>query len=150
MEGWASVVYQLGVGVGLLLIALALLVAVLVAIPLLRESRRLATDARRLVGLTETELRPALAELRELTQTLNEVAGELRPRLDRVDTLAGDAEETMESVRRAADAVARYADLPAAGVASVAAGLRQAASIFGRGRRSGGPVESGDQTEGSA
>ena len=147
---WTAVVYSVGVGVGLLLIAVALIVLVVAAIPLLRETRRLAADARRLVALTETELRPTLAELRAVTAALSELSGELRPRLERLDGLATDAEETLESVQRAADAVTRWADLPAAGVASVAAGLKRATDFFGRGRQRGGPVESGDQTEGSA
>ena len=146
---WPSVVYSVGMGVGVVLIALALVVFVLAALPLMRDLRRLVADARRLTALTETELRPAVTELRELTATLNEVSAEVRPRLERVDLLADDAQETLASVRGAADALARYADLPAAGIASVAAGLRRAGGLFGRGRPGHGPVESPDETEGT-
>ncbi len=144
---WTTVVYGVGVGVGMLLIAVALVVFVVVAIPVLRETRHLAADVRRLVALTESELRPTLAELRQTTAALADVSAELRPRLERVDRLADHAEETLATVRKAGDAVVRWADLPAAGVASVAAGLKRASGFFGRGRSGGGPVESGDETE---
>lgn len=146
---WPSVVYAVGVGVGVVLIAVALIVFVVASLPLLGDMRRLVADARRLSALTETELRPTLAELRQLTATLNEVSGELRPRLERIDALAAEAEATLGSVGRAADALSRYADLPAAGIASVTAGLRRAGGLFGRGRASHGPVESAGEMEDS-
>lgn len=144
---WSQQVYEIGVGVGLVLIALALIVLVAAAVPLMRETRRLAVDLRRLVALTETELRPTLAELREVTATLAVLGREMGPRLERLDRLAATAERTLEAVRVASQAVSRWTDLPAASMASVAAGLRRAGSIFGRGRAAGGPVESGDETE---
>ncbi|MFN2483994.1 MAG: hypothetical protein ABR509_03545 [Candidatus Limnocylindria bacterium] len=143
----ASFVYSAGVGIGLLLIGVAALVLVVASLPLLRESRRLVTDARRLAALADSELRPTLERLREVAARLEALSGEAPARLDRLDVLMDNADATLTSVRTASDMVARYAGVPGAGIATVAARLRRARDVFGRGRAGGAPVESWPNTE---
>ncbi|MDQ3879691.1 MAG: hypothetical protein M3295_01205 [Chloroflexota bacterium] len=143
----ASFVYSAGVGIGLLLIGIATLVLVVAGLPLIGETRRLVTDLRRLAGLADAELRPTLERLRETATRLDGATGELPPRLERLDVLMENADATLTSVRTASDMVARYAGVPGAGIATVAAGLRRARDVFGRGRSGGASVESGPNTE---
>lgn len=144
---WAALVYNAGVGIGVALIGLAVVVLVLVSIPLVRDTRRLVADARRLTGLAEAELRPTLAQLRAVTQTLERLASETPARLERLDALLTDAERTLGSVQAASDTVARYADIPGAGISTVANAVRRARDVFTRGRVRDAPVESGSETE---
>ena len=144
---WAPLVYNIGVGVGVLLIGIAVLALAIASFPLLRETRRLAADMRRLVALGETELRPTLVSLRESATRVDAIAADAPRRVERLDELMESAETTLASVRRTSDALGRYADVPGAGIATLAAGLRRARHVFGGGRRGDAPVESELHTE---
>ncbi len=146
---WPAVLYSVGVGIGLFLVGVALIALTVSAIPLIREARRLAGDARRLAALTEDELRPTLRDVRETAANLNELSVDVAPKLERLGDLMENADRTLDSVREASETVNRYAGVPAMGIASLAAGLRRAGGVFGRGRGGESPVESDEQAEGT-
>jgi uncharacterized protein YoxC len=93
-----SAIFNVGVGVGVLLVGAAVLYLVIQATPLLRESRALASDARRLARLAEEEARPILAHSRELAANAEILSDDVAVKLDRLNDLMNALQHTLETV----------------------------------------------------
>jgi uncharacterized protein YoxC len=113
------------------IVALALLVLALcgaaltyVLLRLVREARAALTSSQRLLGVLEDELPPTLHQLRDLTGKLDGLAEELPPRLERLDALLTEGEETLAAVRSSAEATEQVARVPLDAVDRVRRTLR--------------------------
>lgn len=95
----ATAVFNIGVGVGLLLLGMALLVLAIATVPLLRESRALVAESRRLTALLDAELRPILASGRELTANVEVLSEDVAVKLDRLTDLMNALQQTLETVQ---------------------------------------------------
>jgi uncharacterized protein YoxC len=93
-----TAIFNVGVGLGVLLVGAALLYLVVQTTPLLRESRALAEDARRLTRLAEQEARPILAHSRELAANAEVLSEDVAVKLDRLNDLMNALQRTLESV----------------------------------------------------
>ncbi|MGZ6344777.1 MAG: hypothetical protein ACXWOW_05640 [Candidatus Limnocylindrales bacterium] len=122
------------------IVALALLVLALcgatltyVLVRLVREARAALTSSQRLLGMLEDELPPTLRQLRDLTGKLDGLAGELPPRLERLDALLTESDETLAAVRSLAEATEQVARVPLDAVDRVRRTLRLGPSERDRG-----------------
>ncbi|MGZ3588898.1 MAG: hypothetical protein ACXVAE_07505 [Candidatus Limnocylindrales bacterium] len=122
------------------IVALALLVLALcgaaltyVLVRLVREARAALTSSQRLLGMLEDELPPTLRQLRDLTGKLDGLAGELPPRLERLDALLTESDETLAAVRSSAEATEQVARVPLDAVDRVRRTLRLGPSERDRG-----------------
>lgn len=93
-----TTIFNVGVGLGVLLIGAAFGYLAIQATPLLRESRALAGDARRLARLAEEEARPILAHSRELAANAEILSEDVAVKLDRLNDLMNALQHTLESV----------------------------------------------------
>jgi uncharacterized protein YoxC len=91
-------IFNLGVGLGVLLVGAASVYLAVQATPLLRESRALAGDARRLARLAEEEARPILAHSRELAANAEVLSEDVAVKLDRLNDLMNALQHTLETV----------------------------------------------------
>jgi hypothetical protein len=92
----ALAIFNVGAGIGLLAAGAALLLLAIQTIPLLRESRALAADARHLTRAAEVELRPILASLRELTTNVEVLSEDVAVKLDRLTDLMNALQSSLE------------------------------------------------------
>lgn len=83
----ALVIFNIGAGLGVLAAGGALAYLAWHTVPLVRESRALATDLRRLARTTDTELRPILAHARELAGNAEVLSEDVAVKLDRLTDL---------------------------------------------------------------
>jgi uncharacterized protein YoxC len=113
----------------LLIIAVALLVLALSVIGLVREARSVVRASARIMAVVETELPPTLGHLRDLAARLQATAEGLPPRLERIDGLIAEGEQTLAAVRSSAEAAQEIARAPREAVDRVGRGLR---SLVGR------------------
>jgi uncharacterized protein YoxC len=95
----ATAIFNIGVGIGLVLVGAALLVLAVAMVPLLRESRALVADSRRLAALADSELRPILASARELTSNVEVLSEDVAVKLDRLTDLMNALQQTLETVQ---------------------------------------------------
>ncbi len=93
-----TAIFNVGVGVGVLLVGAAAVYLAIQATPLLRESRALAGDARRLARLAEEQARPILAHSRELAANAEVLSEDVAVKLDRLNDLMNALQHTLESV----------------------------------------------------
>ena len=83
----ALAIFNIGAGLGILASGAALIYLAWQATPLIRESRALAMDLRRLTRVVDTELRPILANTRELTGNVEVLSEDVAVKLERLTDL---------------------------------------------------------------
>jgi uncharacterized protein YoxC len=94
-----TVIFQVGVGIGIVLIGVAAVIFAVGALPLLRETRALAADSRRIAAITERELQPLLSHAREVAQSAEVLSEDVAVKLDRLNDLMNSLQHTLETVR---------------------------------------------------
>jgi hypothetical protein len=93
----ALAIFNIGAGVGVLAAGGALLYLAWRMTPLIRESRALVGDLRRLSRETDGELRPILGQARELTTNVEILSEDVAVKLDRFTALMSTLEDRLES-----------------------------------------------------
>jgi uncharacterized protein YoxC len=94
----ALVIFNIGVGLGVLAAGAALVYLVWQMTPLIRDSRGLTADLRRLARTTDTELRPILAHARELAGNVEVLSEDVAVKLDRLNDLMNSLQHSLDSV----------------------------------------------------
>jgi hypothetical protein len=69
------------------------------ATPLIRETRALAVDLRRLARATDSELRPILASTKELTRNVEVLSEDVAVKLDRLTDLMNSVQHSLDTVQ---------------------------------------------------
>ena len=92
----ALAIFNIGVGLGVLAAGGALIYLAWRATPLIKESRALATDLRRLTRVADAELRPILANTRELTSNVEVLSEDVAVKLDRLTDLMNTLQQGLE------------------------------------------------------
>ena len=95
----ALAIFNIGAGLGVLAAGGALVYLAWQATPLIRESRALARDLRRLARTTDTELRPILASAKELTSNVEILSEDVAVKLDRLTDVMTTLEQGLETGR---------------------------------------------------
>ena len=95
----ALTIFNVGVGLGVLAAGAALVYLAWQTTPLIRESRALATDLRRLTRTTDQELRPILAHARELTSNAEVLSEDVAVKLDRLTDLMNSLQTSLDTVQ---------------------------------------------------
>ena len=95
----ALTVFNVGAGLGVLTAGIALAYLAWQATPLIRESRALTADLRRLARTTDQELRPILAHTRELTSNFEVLSEDVAVKLDRLTDLMNGLQHSLETVQ---------------------------------------------------
>jgi uncharacterized protein YoxC len=95
----ALAIFQIGAGLGILAVGLALGWLALQVTPLLRETRALAADTRRLAMLADDELRPILASARELTSNVEVLSEDVAVKLDRLTDIMNALQHSLDTVQ---------------------------------------------------
>jgi hypothetical protein len=95
----ALAVFNIGAGLGVLAAGLALGWLALQVTPLLRETRALAADTRRLAMLADDELRPILASARELTSNVEVLSEDVAVKLDRLTDIMNALQHSLDTVQ---------------------------------------------------
>ncbi len=95
----ALVIFNIGAGLGVLAAGGALVYLAWQATPLIRESRALTADLRRLARTTDQELRPILAHARELTSNAEVLSEDVAVKLDRLTDLMNSLQASVEGGR---------------------------------------------------
>jgi hypothetical protein len=93
----ALAVFNIGAGLGVLAAGGALVYLAWQATPLIRESRALAADLRRLARATDSELRPILATTKELTSNVEVLSEDVAVKLDRLTDLMNSLQAGLET-----------------------------------------------------
>jgi hypothetical protein len=92
----ALAIFNVGAGLGVLAAGAALAYLAWQTTPLIRESRALATDLRRLARTTDQELKPILAHTRELTSNVEVLSEDVAVKLDRLSDLMNSLQHSLE------------------------------------------------------
>ncbi len=100
----ALAIFNIGVGIGVLTAGVSLAYLAWRTTPLIKESRALATDLRRLTRLTQQELKPILAQAREVSGNVEVLSEDVAVKLDRLGQILADLQATLESGRVTAPA----------------------------------------------
>ena len=95
----ALAIFNIGAGLGVLAAGGALIYLAWQTTPLIKESRALATDLRRLTRATDTELRPILGHARELTSNVEVLSEDVAVKLDRLNDLMNSLQHSLETVQ---------------------------------------------------
>ena len=93
----ALAVFNIGAGLGVLAAGGALAYLAWQATPLIRESRALAADLRRLARATDHELRPILANTKELTSNVEVLSEDVAVKLDRLTDLMNSLQRGLDT-----------------------------------------------------
>ena len=92
----ALAVFNIGAGIGVLAAGAALVYLAWQTRPLIREFRALALDLRRLTRTTDSELRPILAQARELTSNVEVLSEDVAVKLDRLSDIMTALQVSLE------------------------------------------------------
>jgi hypothetical protein len=92
----ALAIFNIGAGIGILLAGAALAYLAWQSTPLIRESRALTADLRRLARTADAELRPILAHTRELTSNAEVLTEDVAVKLDRLNDLMNSLGANLE------------------------------------------------------
>jgi hypothetical protein len=92
----ALAIFNIGAGIGVLAAGAALVYLAWQTTPLIRESRALALDLRRLTRTTDSELRPILAQARELTSNVEVLSEDVAVKLDRLSDIMTALQVSLE------------------------------------------------------
>lgn len=93
----ALAVFNIGAGLGVLAAGGALAYLAWQATPLIRESRALAVDLRRLARATDHELRPILANTKELTSNVEVLSEDVAVKLERLTDLMNSLQRGLDT-----------------------------------------------------
>jgi hypothetical protein len=97
----ALAIFNIGVGIGVLTAGTSLAYLAWRTTPLIRESRALTADLRRLARLTDQELRPFLAKAREVGANVEVLSEDAAVKLDRLGHVVAELQATLEHSRPA-------------------------------------------------
>jgi hypothetical protein len=100
----ALAIFNIGVGIGVLTAGVSLAYLAWRTTPLIRESRALTADLRRLARLTHQELQPILARAREVSGNVEVLSEDVAVKLDRLGQILADLQVTLEQNRAATPA----------------------------------------------
>jgi hypothetical protein len=100
----ALAIFNIGVGIGVLTAGVSLAYLAWRTTPLIRESRALTADLRRLARLTQQELKPILAQAREVSGNVEVLSEDVAVKLDRLGQILADLQVTHEQNRAATPA----------------------------------------------
>jgi hypothetical protein len=92
----ALAIFNIGAGLGVLAAGGALVYLAWQMTPLIRDSRALTADLRRLARTADAELRPLLASARELTSNVEVLSEDVAVKLDRFTDIMERLQETVE------------------------------------------------------
>lgn len=95
----AVAIFNIGAGLGVLAAGLSLAYLACRVTPLIRESRALARDLRRLARKTDEELKPILEHARTLTTNVEVLSEDVAVKLDRLTGLMSSLEDGLETGR---------------------------------------------------
>ena len=95
----ALAIFNIGAGIGVLAAGASLAYLAWRLTPLIRESRALTADLRRLARTTDSELRPILAHARELTSNVEVLSEDVAVKLDRMSDLMNSLQLSLETVQ---------------------------------------------------
>lgn len=95
----ALAIFNIGAGLGVLAAGIALAYLAWRATPLIRETRGLTADLRRLTRATDSELRPILTHARELTSNVEVLSEDVAVKLDRLTDLMNSLQHSLETVQ---------------------------------------------------
>jgi hypothetical protein len=93
----ALAIFNIGVGLGVLAAGIALVYLAWQTTPLIRESRALARDLRRLARTTDEELRPLLAQAREVAGGVEVLSADVAVQVDRLSEATAALERSIGS-----------------------------------------------------
>ncbi|MGH2446786.1 MAG: DUF948 domain-containing protein [Candidatus Limnocylindria bacterium] len=95
----ALAIFNIGAGLGVLAAGGALVYLAWQLTPLIRESRALTRDLRRLARTTDEELRPILAHTKELTSNVEVLSEDVAVKLDRMTDLMNSLQHSLDTVQ---------------------------------------------------
>jgi uncharacterized protein YoxC len=95
----ALAIFNIGAGLGVLAAGAALVYLAWQTTPLIKESRALAIDLRRLTRATDSELRPILTHARELTSNVEVLSEDVAVKLDRLNDLMNSLQSSLDTVQ---------------------------------------------------
>jgi uncharacterized protein YoxC len=95
----ALAIFNIGAGLGVLAAGVALAYLAWRATPLIRETRGLTADLRRLTRATDSELRPILTHARELTSNVEVLSEDVAVKLDRLTDLMNSLQHSLDTVQ---------------------------------------------------
>ena len=96
---FALAIFNIGAGLGVLAAGGALVYLAWQTTPLIRETRALTADLRRLTRATDAELRPILAHARELTTNVEVLSEDAAVKLDRLSDLMNSLQRSLDTVQ---------------------------------------------------
>lgn len=112
----ALAIFNIGAGLGVLAAGGSLAYLAWRATPLIRETRGLTADLRRLTRATDSELRPILNHARELTSNVEVLSEDVAVKLERLTDLMNSVQHSLDTVQISAaprrDAVPAGSDPP--------------------------------------
>jgi hypothetical protein len=100
----ALAIFNIGAGLGVLAAGGALVYLAWQATPLIRESRALTQDLRRLTHATDQELRPILSHAREVTSNVEVLSEDAAVKLDRLTDLMNSLQGSLDTLQRSTGA----------------------------------------------
>ena len=92
----ALAIFNIGAGIGVLAAGAALVYLAWQTTPLIKESRALTADLRRLTRAADAELRPILANTKELTSNVEVLSEDVAVKLDRLSDLMTALQQGLE------------------------------------------------------
>lgn len=95
----ALAIFNIGAGIGVLAAGAALVYLAWQTTPLVRESRALVKDLRRLTATTGTELQPILIQARELTSNVEVLSEDVAVKLDRLSDIMNSLQLSLETIQ---------------------------------------------------
>ncbi len=95
----ALAVFNIGAGLGVLAAGGALVYLAWQTTPLIRETRALTADLRRLTRATDSELRPILTTARELTSNVEVLSEDVAVKLDRLSDIMNSLQLSLDTVQ---------------------------------------------------
>ena len=100
----ALAIFNIGAGLGVLAAGGALVYLAWQTTPLIKESRALTNDLRRLTRAADAELRPILANAREVTSNVEVLSEDVAVKLDRLNDLLNALQRGVEGGQLTVDA----------------------------------------------
>ena len=95
----ALAIFNIGAGIGVLAAGGALVYLAWQTTPLIKESRALVKDLRRLTATTGTELQPILIQARELTSNAEVLSEDVAVKLDRLSDIMNSLQISLETIQ---------------------------------------------------
>jgi uncharacterized protein YoxC len=132
------------VEIAAILVAVAFAVLVGYLVPVLIQVRKTVAESEQLLAKMNTEVPSLVAELRSMSQNLNELTDQARSGVEHASVLLHAVGEVGESVQQVHNVVRGSGGTLLANVASVVAGFKAATKVVReRMRHEGGPYNGG-------